>query len=402
MLPLDIATSSYRDLQSLVKAVLPDLIRVNGIQSKQNSQFQTGERYTAQILTKTGSTRFQVQVGESVLDLTLPVDKSVGQSLDLTVVTDQPQLRFALTRDLVKVVRQQKSPGEPGDAERPPEFTQTQISNSAKVLSRLINQLEQPQLQTTALVKNAKDALTSEMISTTQPLVMQVPPKAEELAAKLSKAFSQSGLFYESHQVQWLSGERSLKELLAEPQGQLSVRNKFIKQSAEGNDSPISKSPNDIPKTKEEADIQALTTFLTKEKTVSSEVIHPQIRPVVESQLSGLNTNELVWRGEVWPGQLMQWQIHDDPKHRSPTSADASEIAEWSTSLKLELPHLGNVEFTIRLQDDKLYLHAQSVSIKTDTQLVQALPQLTDSLKQMNLELADFQHEIKASDEHAE
>ena len=44
-----------------------------------------------------------------------------------------------------------------------------------------------------------------------------------QLAASLSKALSTSGVFYESHQSQWVLGERPVGDLLNEPQGKLSL-----------------------------------------------------------------------------------------------------------------------------------------------------------------------------------
>ena len=50
MIPID--PNAYQNLQALVKAAFPDLLRVNEVQAKQFSQFQTGDHYTAQITNK--------------------------------------------------------------------------------------------------------------------------------------------------------------------------------------------------------------------------------------------------------------------------------------------------------------------------------------------------------------
>ena len=77
--------------------------------------------------------------------------------------------------------------------------------------------------------------------------------------------------------------------------------------------------------------------------------------------------------------------------------------SQWNTSLKLELPHLGSVEFRIRLDQDKLYLHSKSENPQTDSTLVNAVPTLMDSLQQTDLHLAEYQHEIgKVGDIDAE
>ena len=38
------------------------------------------------------------------------------------------------------------------------------------------------------------------------------------IASRLSQAIGQSGLFYEAHQAQWVSGERTIESTAAEPQ----------------------------------------------------------------------------------------------------------------------------------------------------------------------------------------
>ena len=49
----------------------------------------------------------------------------------------------------------------------------------------------------------------------------QVLPDTTQLAGKLHDALSHSGLFYESHQAQWIAGTRPTTQLLLEPQNQL-------------------------------------------------------------------------------------------------------------------------------------------------------------------------------------
>jgi hypothetical protein len=51
---------------------------------------------------------------------------------------------------------------------------------------------------------------------------------ARELPGNLSRAVTESGMFYEAHQVQWALGQRPLTSLLLEPQGQLSQPAVFV------------------------------------------------------------------------------------------------------------------------------------------------------------------------------
>ena len=61
----------------------------------------------------------------------------------------------------------------------------------------------------------------------TYRVVEGAPPLPAVCAALLKDAVSKSGLFYESHQAQWVAGEKSLVDILREPQGRLSEARAF-------------------------------------------------------------------------------------------------------------------------------------------------------------------------------
>ena len=55
---------------------------------------------------------------------------------------------------------------------------------------------------------------------------------------------------------------------------------------------------------------------------------------------------EFVWRGEVWPGQPLEWHLRHETEHAQDQSAampgDEAD-AGWESKLKLTLPQLGTV-----------------------------------------------------------
>jgi hypothetical protein len=53
-------------------------------------------------------------------------------------------------------------------------------------------------------------------ISASQPLLPEGPVDTEIAAAALRELVGLSGLFYESHQAEWVSGERDAEQLLTE------------------------------------------------------------------------------------------------------------------------------------------------------------------------------------------
>src|SRR5262249_29440369 len=58
-------------------------------------------------------------------------------------------------------------------------------------------------------------------ISGAQPLLPDAPIRTDVAAATLRELIALSGLFYESHQAEWVNGARDTRQLLREPQAQL-------------------------------------------------------------------------------------------------------------------------------------------------------------------------------------
>ena len=64
-----------------------------------------------------------------------------------------------------------------------------------------------------------------------------------------------------------------------------------------------------------------------------------ELLPVVRQQLEAIETRQIVWQGELWPGQPIRWQIADhetDPQH-------PEARREWLTRFVLHLPALGEI-----------------------------------------------------------
>jgi len=138
------------------------------------------------------------------------------------------------------------------------------------------------------------------------------------LAGRLRTALTQGGLFYESHLAQWAAGGLPLAEILKEPQGKLS-RALLGDEASDGAGET------------EEAGFADSRTL-----------------PLVKEQLLLLNTGVLSWKGEAWPGQVMDLAI---------TARDAEEgEAGVEATLSLDLAHLGGVEAKLRFGVDGLFI----------------------------------------------
>lgn len=165
-----------------------------------------------------------------------------------------------------------------------------------------------------ALTQDAARAVATPLLNTT-PLLSTPPMNPQQLPALLQQAMASSGLFYESHQAQWIAGKRSLEQLSQEPQGKLSSTASLSSNSA------------------------AATGILLS----ADAPVHPQSMTLVQQQLNLLETGQLAWRGEVWPGQAMEWDITEHPSAED----EVAELPRWQTRLRLTLPKLGEINATI-------------------------------------------------------
>jgi Flagellar hook-length control protein FliK len=176
------------------------------------------------------------------------------------------------------------------------------------------------------------------------------------MAVALKDALGNSGLFYESHQAQWVSGERSTAQLLIEPQNQL--QNRDTQALAAPPDKAALAFQQD--KAAIQPDKAAISIQQDKATPDSGVPMTKELVSMVQQQLHTLETHQLTWTGQIWPGQQMQWEIQGEPEHHK-TQADERK---WSTEVELALPKLGDVHARLVFSQGgiKLTLHAADAS----------------------------------------
>ncbi|HTJ97390.1 MAG TPA: flagellar hook-length control protein FliK, partial [Rhodocyclaceae bacterium] len=117
-----------------------------------------------------------------------------------------------------------------------------------------------------------------------------------------------------------------------------------------------------------------------------------ELRPLVHQQLEAAGNQRLIWHGEVWPGQQMEWEIEQDKNHQS---SSPDEAAPWQTTMRLTTPRLGNVEARLRISGNSLQLNLITPIGATAADLRDELPSLSDALSAagINLQTAQVRHE---------
>ncbi|MDR1424411.1 MAG: flagellar hook-length control protein FliK [Azoarcus sp.] len=200
-----------------------------------------------------------------------------------------------------------------------------------------------------------------------------------QLAPLLRQALSQSGLFYEAHQAQWLAGKVELAALLREPQaqgsppqpGQTAANPATPQQAASapaGQAAPTggaAQTANAAARSQAAAADNAAAQGLARneepvaavknalgqssENAMRNGQIAERLLPVVHQQLEALASQQYAWHGTAWPGQPFEWIVEDPRGDRHGGGGGEESDAEWNTTLRLSLPRLGGVEAHVNL-----------------------------------------------------
>ncbi len=191
------------------------------------------------------------------------------------------------------------------------------------------------------------------------------------IAQALQGALESSGLFYESHLADWVGGQRSLEAIRTEPQALLHDASATSQASAAAsNDTGMASAP--------------------------------ALSAIVHAQLDVLDSGQLRWQGEIWPGLPAEiWMTQDAPDRdtadagqRNGDSANERSGRRWQARLVTTLPVLGKISTQFMLQGDKLDVKLASTQAATAAALHVASAQLADSLQASGLLLQAFASQL--------
>ena len=239
-------------------------------------QLDPGEILSARVDAKLPDGSYKVLVAGQELRMSLPTFVAAGDTLELAFVTREPSPTFQL-----------QSIAQQGSAEAPT------LSMAGRLVAAAMLQAGEAPMPTTAAVSG--------------PLLSTAPADGSRLSGQLAQTLSTSGLFYESHQAQWLAGTRDLPQIMQEPQARM-VR-------------PA------------QADTQT-----------AMQAIAPQALPLVQMQLATLDTSVVMMQLEIWPKQWMQWTVEERPADtQANAQTEGAPQADWNTRLRLVLPRLGEL-----------------------------------------------------------
>lgn len=333
-------------------------------------ELQKGQRFTAQIQETLPDNTYRALVAGKQLTLQLPEGAKAGDLLELVVIDRSAKLIVA---------RQVEGGAASAEAAAPYPFAKLSAAG------RMIGQL----------LPAEGEATQPAQLNRGQPLLSQPPGSpaaAVLLAPTLAKAVTQSGLFYEAHQAQWVAGKLPLEQLLQEPQGQRSAPGAFQHAAAEVAARAITAAERPVTAN---TVLQALQSGNEKVGAGNTAQITPQqapatqatalaqqvpddLRPLVQQQLEAAATQRLLWHGEVWPQQSMDWEIERETEREADGGGD--EDTRWRTSLSLTTPRLGQVEASLQLTVKGVSITLATSDATSLADLRGAAPQLAEAL----------------------
>jgi hypothetical protein len=294
------------------------------------TQFELGQKVQGTVQAQVAPNVFNVRVATQLLQMQLPAFIRSGDTITLQVVSLQPRLTFTLA------------------ASSNPVSTPESLSAASRLLSSLSQQ---------PLERSYVRPIQSSPLWTGE----KVQPDTTQLAGKLHEALSQSGLFYESHQAQWIAGARPTAQLLLEPQNQLlqsaNAKNMETAQTGSG-------------------------------QQLASLNIPEHLQTLVQQQMSTLETHQVLWQGQVWQGQEMRWQVSEESPHRN---AQGIEEGQWVTQINLDLPNLGGVSAKLSFNGNALNLLLDVSDAQAREKLGNASSQLIAALSERGIPVVHTQ-----------
>jgi hypothetical protein len=352
------------------------------------AQQAVGKQFRAEILSRLNDGSFMLKLADTAVRMNLPAGAQVGDTLDLTLIAAQPRPTFLLG-----------APADSADAN-------TTLSNTGRMIDKLLQAAQR---------EGAPAALVGKT-----PVVPSPSATTAQVASALKETLTFSGLFYESHVEQWASGDRPLADLLREPQAKNS--NPLLLAAAlhanpaadrplptavptaappgtpdtlyanDGEAAPVAASAREsvngsqrkteaTPATASavgnrppEDAADAITSKATESHDASTaigsqaggaapraETLNSESVRMISLQLGTLEQQRVVWQGELWPGQPMEWEVTKDAPNSKVPAAERS----WQSVVRFELPTLGAVAASIRLTGGRLQVQVRAAEEDT-------------------------------------
>ncbi|NEX62702.1 flagellar hook-length control protein FliK [Noviherbaspirillum galbum] len=331
------------------------------------SQLPVGKPLPAEVLALFDDGTQLVKIADANARMVLPMGTKVGDTFSMALVAKEPRPTFLLVP--------------------PEESAPANLSTTARLVDHLLQSAPQ---EKPLPVRPANPVLPAPELARA--------PQPEALATALRDSVESSGIFYESHLREWTEGGRSLEDVKQEPQARLPGFNAPASEQ-QRSEPPTASQLTRLAARLGDANAMAGTLDRVIEQTHAAQAqssLHqaadvtvimaatpslPEIAPeaanMIQQQLAILEHQRIEWRGELVPGQPMEWEIsREEPRKNAPSEAEGS----WSSRLRLTLPALGEISATIRLTGDRVQVQLDAASDESSQALQEHGAALADAL----------------------
>lgn len=323
-----------------------------------------GQRVLAQIESPLPNGTYRALINQRNLTLALPFAARAGDVIELQVTESNGRLALAVATATV---------GEAAPAAA--EAATATLSRTGQLIGQLLAGGAGSSAEGTAMPLNGN-----------RPIAAVPPRTGEEMLALLARAIVDSGMFYESHQAEWVGGRYSKERLLGEPQGKLGATG-F--SSATHGVAP--RAPAEASAAGARLAGSAGAATAAGQAAAAGAVgppVAPPLQPLVQQQLEALATQNFTWQGQVWPGQQIEWQIESPDRRRQESSEVDDE--RWQTRLHLTLPGLGEIDARLRISGRHIVIALGAGSESTRALLREEAAALRGQFERAGIELAAF------------
>lgn len=333
-------------LQALIKGNRLALLEALNQQSMPVG-FVPGQQIKGEVLASLGSGRFMLQVADQALEFSMPKGTRRGDPVNLFFISGEPSPTFLLAR-----FGGQKD---------------SRVSDTGRWLSSFLGVA-------------SRQVAAQETMGIVRTLLSGPPLDSTQVGRMLQQGLRESGLFYESHLTRWFGGEYHLEDILREPQGQLS----HLKQPAAV-----------LQQTAPQAEALARAGIKTGSMEVMEEMVkqagvtrHQEVvadqrtLSVVQEQLKAMQSGQMVFRGDLFPGQKMEWSVAERDARRN---KEGRRERCWDTALKLDLPKLGAVSARLTLDGSRVSVEIKTVDATSAGFLDAGRPALMEQLQAAGL-----------------
>lgn len=327
--------------------------------SRRLNQIAIGKELTAVVQAKLDDGTHLVKIANAQARMALPVGAKVGDQLSMVFIAREPRPTFLLT-------------GQAGSAN-------ATLSGAARLIDHLLQMSDQD---------GAPPVVQGRF-----PLLPSANANAAQLASQLRQALTGSGVFYESHLLDWVSGSRPLTDIGHEPQARLNAAAQTAAGHGVLDGQELARLATGLHAFG--ADAQALLRMIRDAQrkagnplNLDAEIVtpaqaalpdlDPELAHLLQLQLNTLEQQQIRWQGQLWPGQPMEWDIAEERSEHEPDNRAASA---WTSVVRFELPHLGAVEATLRLAGERVQVQVKTAQDATASSLRMYGPLLAEALE---------------------